>query len=166
MKTFMLYLNNEFQDGSTNFVDEKQNLFKVTLYFRYRLIISKWTNWQQSNIRGSDLHKMLVICYQIPFCYIYFDSSKICIESFGKDLTMGIGILTLPEYMFLNPAFLFTCFIFWPFVLFCLYVCILLFLYHSYALKSILIHDVFVLNKTIKKKDLSNSLIQYYGEID
>lgn len=89
MKTFMLYLNNEFQDGSTNFVDEKQNLFKVTLYFRYRLIISKWTNWQQSNIRGSDLHKMLVICYQIPFCYIYFDSSKICIESFGKDLTMG-----------------------------------------------------------------------------
>lgn len=28
MKTFMVYLNNEFQDGSTNFVDEKQNLFK------------------------------------------------------------------------------------------------------------------------------------------
>lgn len=33
MKTFMLYLNNEFQDGSTNFVDEKQQLFKVTLNF-------------------------------------------------------------------------------------------------------------------------------------
>jgi hypothetical protein len=31
MKTFMLYLNNEFQDGSTNFVDEKQQLFKVTV---------------------------------------------------------------------------------------------------------------------------------------
>jgi hypothetical protein len=169
MKTFMLYLNNEFQDGSTNFVDEKQQLFKVTLNFRYRLIISKWTNWQQSNIRGGDLHKMLIICYQIPCCCIYFASSKIFIESFGKDLTMG----ALNGKRYSNPSrtpglkFRFFVFLF-DILTFCINLPLWLYLVISVSFVSSKVHsDTWCVRhrQNKKKKNLSNSLIQYYEEI-
>lgn len=38
LQTFMLYLNGDFEGGSTNFVDKKQTLNKVSIYLLHSLI--------------------------------------------------------------------------------------------------------------------------------